>query len=157
MVHTLTKDKGYAAEMTILPKISNFAPFRNHHCAKFYTNAESNVDMTNVFQFLALLHNKWLFCPKMSNLGHIKPWTIAYILYKVMDYPCANLYTISSLSPCHTYTFSHGVRTATSKNYEDVVWTHGTALGLFQTCNKRDADAGELTWTPSHGVRYELF
>ena len=31
------------------------------------------------------------------------------------------------LSPCHTYTFWHGVCTATMKNYEDVVWTPGTA------------------------------
>ena len=34
----------------------------------------------------------------MSNLGYIKPCTIAYILYKIMDYSCANLNTIWSLN-----------------------------------------------------------
>ena len=34
----------------------------------------------------------------MSNFGYIKLCTIAYILYKVMDYPSANLYTIWSLN-----------------------------------------------------------
>ena len=61
--------------------------------------------------------------------------------FKIIFYICY----IQALSPCHTYTFSHGVRTATSKNYEDVMGTHETVLGLFQTCNNRDADAGELT------------
>ena len=92
------------------------------------------------------------------------PWnfmSVVWILSKSgdMHFFVPNLIgaIFSTLSPCHTYTFSHDVRTATSKNYEDVVRTHGTALELFQTCDKRDADAGELTWTPSHGVRYDLF
>ena len=34
------------------------------------------------------------FALKCLILDIIKPFAIAYILYKVMDYPCANLYTI---------------------------------------------------------------
>ena len=47
------------------------------------------------------LHQIWLFCPKMSNLEYNMPGTVAYILYNVMDYPCANAYTIWS-SNIHT-------------------------------------------------------
>ena len=70
----------------------------NRHCAKFYTNAYSNVDIWHIFSFffLQFLHKNGLFCPLMSNLSHIKPWTIAYILYKVMEYPCANSFTFWS-------------------------------------------------------------
>ena len=39
VVHNLTKDIGYASEMKVLPKLSNYTTFRNHHCAKFYINA----------------------------------------------------------------------------------------------------------------------
>ena len=41
----------------------------------------------------------------MSNLGYIEPWTIAYSLYKIMDYICANLYTIWSLNMNSTNIF----------------------------------------------------
>ena len=51
--------------------------------------------------FLRFLHQIWLFCPKMSNLEYIMPGIVAYILYNVMDYPCANVYTIWS-SNIHT-------------------------------------------------------
>ena len=37
----------------------------------------------------------------MSNLGYIMPDIVAYILYNIMDYPCANFYTIWS-SNIHT-------------------------------------------------------
>ena len=43
--------------------------------------------------FLRFLHQFWLLCPKMSNLGYIMPNIVAYILNNVMDYPCAKFYT----------------------------------------------------------------
>ena len=46
--------------------------------------------------FLWLLHTIWLFCPKMSNLGHIYPSAVTFILYNDMDYPSGNFYTIWS-------------------------------------------------------------
>ena len=49
------------------------------------------------FNFLRFFFHKiWLFCPKISNLGHIKPNTIANIFCRVIEYPCANTYTIRS-------------------------------------------------------------
>ena len=51
--------------------------------------------------FLRFLHQIWLFCPKMSYLEYIIPVIVAYILYNVMDYPSANVYTIWS-SNIHT-------------------------------------------------------
>ena len=41
----------------------------------------------------------------MSNLGYIKRCIIAYILYKIMDYTYANLYTIWSLNINSTNVF----------------------------------------------------
>ena len=70
----------------------------DYPCAKLYTIWSLNINSKNIFQFLAIFAQNGLFCPKMSNLGHNKHWTIAYILYKVIDYPCANLYTVWSLN-----------------------------------------------------------
>ena len=73
-----------------------FRIFINYHCAKYYNYALINADMTNISNVLRFLHKIWLFCPKISNVVHISPVIVVYILYKVMDYPCANCYTIWS-------------------------------------------------------------
>ena len=61
------------------PKLTNFRPnkleiidyifgkFMNHHCANFYTIRSSNINTTNIFQFLTILYRIWLFCPKFAN------------------------------------------------------------------------------------------
>ena len=66
--------------------------------ANLYTIESFNINSTNIFQFLGFLRKNGLFCPKMANFDYIKPCIIAYILYKVMNDPCVNLYTIWSLN-----------------------------------------------------------
>ena len=33
----------------------------NYHCAKFYTNMSTNMDSTNIFQFLAIFAQKFYY------------------------------------------------------------------------------------------------
>ena len=62
----------------------------NYYCAKLYTNISTNVDTTNIFQFLSnFAQNFLLFSPKKSNFGPIQFDIIAYILSKAMNYNCA--------------------------------------------------------------------
>ena len=46
--------------------------------------------MTNIFPFPTIFELNSLFCPQMSFLEHIKPASIAYVLYKFKNYPCAS-------------------------------------------------------------------
>ena len=45
----------------------------NYYCAKFYTNISTNMDATNIFQFLSIFaHNFYFFHKKKkSNFGPI--------------------------------------------------------------------------------------
>ena len=44
----------------------------NYQCAEFYTNISTNMDTTNIFQFLAIfIIEILLFYPKIANFGSI--------------------------------------------------------------------------------------
>ena len=59
----------------------------NYHCAKFYTNILTNMDTTNIFQFLSIFtQNFLLFYPPKSHFGPIQLGIIAYIVSKIMNY-----------------------------------------------------------------------
>ena len=59
----------------------------NYYCAKFYTNISTNIENTNIFQFLSIFaHNFYYFSPKKSNFGPIHLDIIADIVSKVMKY-----------------------------------------------------------------------
>ena len=42
----------------------------NYHCAKFDTNMSTNMDSTNIFQFLTIFaHNFYYFTKQIANFG----------------------------------------------------------------------------------------
>ena len=52
----------------------------NYNCAKFYANISTNVDTTNIFQFLAIFHIFFtILPPKMASFGTIQLVIIANI------------------------------------------------------------------------------
>ena len=52
-----------------------------YHCAKFYTNISTNMDTTNIFQFLAIFSIEiLLFYPKIAKFGSIQLGIIANII-----------------------------------------------------------------------------
>ena len=66
----------------------------NKHCAKFYTNTRTNMDIIydNAVHFCHFCMKFEYFLnilPQKYNLGHIKPDIIINIFCKVMEYPCA--------------------------------------------------------------------
>ena len=65
----------------------------NYYCAKFYTNISTNMENTNIFQFLSVFaHNFYYFSPKKSNFGPIQLDIIADIVSKVMSYNYAKFH-----------------------------------------------------------------
>ena len=59
----------------------------NDYCAKFYTNISTNMDTTNIFQFLMIFaQNFYFFPPKKSSFGPFQLDIIAYIFSKAMNY-----------------------------------------------------------------------
>ena len=65
----------------------------NYYCAKFYTNISTNMDTTNIFQFLSIFEqNFYYFPPKRSNFGPNQLDMIAYIVSKAMIYNFAKLH-----------------------------------------------------------------
>ena len=55
----------------------------NYHCAKFYTNMSTNMDYTNIFQFLAIFAQKfYYFTKKKLILGPI----LLRIMAKIVSY-----------------------------------------------------------------------
>ena len=65
----------------------------NYYCAKFYTNISTNMDTTNIFQFLSIfVQNFYYFPPKKSNFGPIQLDIIAYIVSKAMNYNYAKFH-----------------------------------------------------------------
>ena len=68
----------------------------NYYFAKFYTNISTNMDTTNIFQFLSIFAQNFYSPPqkKKSNFGPIKLDIIAYIVSKAMDY---------NYSKCHAF------------------------------------------------------
>ena len=58
-----------------------FIQYMNYHCTKFYTNISTNMDTTNIFQFLAILSIEFLlFYPKIANFGSLQLGIIANII-----------------------------------------------------------------------------
>ena len=65
----------------------------NYYSAKFYTNISTNMDTTNIFQFLSIFaQNFYYFPPKKSNFGPIQLDIIAYIVSKAMNYNYAKFH-----------------------------------------------------------------
>ena len=65
----------------------------NYYGAKFYTNISTNMDTTNIFQFLSIFaHNFYHFPPKKSNFGPIQLDIIADIVSKAMNYNFAKFH-----------------------------------------------------------------
>ena len=59
----------------------------NYYCANFYINISTNMDTTNIFQFLSIFaQNFYYFPPKKSNFGLIQLDIIAYIVIKAVNY-----------------------------------------------------------------------
>ena len=60
----------------------------NYYFAKFYTNISTNMENTNIFQFLSIFAQIFFyyFSPKKSNFGPIQLDIIADIVSKVMNY-----------------------------------------------------------------------
>ena len=59
----------------------------NYYCAKFYTNISTNMDASDVFQFLSIFaQNFYYFPPQKSNFGPFQLDIIAYIVSKTMNY-----------------------------------------------------------------------
>ena len=72
----------------------------NYYCAKFYTNISTNLDTTNIFQFLSIFaQNFYYFYPppkkKKSNFGPIQLDIIAYIVSKAMNYDYAKFHAFT--------------------------------------------------------------
>ena len=66
----------------------------NYYCAKFYTNISTNMDTTNIFQFLSIFAQSfYYFSPKKSNFGPFG--IIAYIVSKAMNYNFAKFHAFS--------------------------------------------------------------
>ena len=65
----------------------------DYYCAKLYTNISTNMDTTNIFQFLSIFaQNFYYFPPKNQNFGTIQLDIIAYIVNKAMNYNYAKFH-----------------------------------------------------------------
>ena len=65
----------------------------NYYCAKFYTNISTNIDTTNIFQFLSIFAQNFYYFPlKVSNYGPIQLDIIADIVSKAMNYNFAKFH-----------------------------------------------------------------
>ena len=61
--------------------------------SKFYTNISTNMDTTNIFQFLSIFaQNFYYFPPKKPNFGPIQLDIIANIVSKAMNYNYAKFH-----------------------------------------------------------------
>ena len=68
----------------------------NYYCAKFYTNISTNMDTTNIFQFLSIFaQNFYYFPPKKSNFGPFQLDILAYIDSKAINYNFAKFHAFS--------------------------------------------------------------
>ena len=64
-----------------------------YYCAKFYTNISTNIDTTNIFQFLSIFaHNFYYFAPKKSNFEPFQLGIISYVVSKAMNYNFAKFH-----------------------------------------------------------------
>ena len=58
-----------------------FTQDMNYHCANFYTNISTNMDITNIFPFLAIFNIEFLlFHPKIANFGSVQLGILANIV-----------------------------------------------------------------------------
>ena len=68
----------------------------NYYCAKFYTNISTNMDTTNIFQFLSIFaQNFYYFSPQKSNFGPFQLDIIVYIVSKAINYNFAKFHAFS--------------------------------------------------------------
>ena len=65
----------------------------NYHCAKFYTNISTNMENTNIFQFLAIFSQNFdYFTPKMAIFGPIQLGIIANIIIEIIKHKYAKFH-----------------------------------------------------------------
>ena len=65
----------------------------DYYCAKFYTNISTNMDTTNIFQFLSIFTQNFYYSPpQISNFGPIQLDIIAYIVSKAKNYNYAKFH-----------------------------------------------------------------
>ena len=67
----------------------------NYYCAKLYTDISTNMDTTNIFQFLSIFAQNFYYFPpqKNQNFGPFQLDIIAYIVSKAMNYNFAKIHT----------------------------------------------------------------
>ena len=62
----------------------------NYYCAKLYTNTSTNMDTTNIFEFLSIFAQHFYYFPpppkKNQNFGLFHLDIIAYAISKAMNY-----------------------------------------------------------------------
>ena len=64
-----------------------------YYCAKFYTNISTNMDTTNIFQFLSIFAQNFYYFPsKKSNFEPFQLGIIAYVVSKAMNYNFAKFH-----------------------------------------------------------------
>ena len=66
-----------------------FIKVMNYHCAKFNTNASSNMDTIKLFQFLAMFEQNFTVLTQIPDFGPIQLGIIAHISCKVINYHSA--------------------------------------------------------------------
>ena len=66
-----------------------FIKVMNYHCAKFNTNASSNMDTIKLFQFLAMFEQNFTVLTQIPDCGPIQLGIIAHISFKVINYHSA--------------------------------------------------------------------
>ena len=66
----------------------------NYNCANFHNNISTNMDTTNIFQFLSIFAQNFYYSPpqKKSNFWLIQLGIIAYIVSKAMNYNYAKFH-----------------------------------------------------------------
>ena len=67
----------------------------NYYCAKLYTNISTNMETTNIIQFLSIFAQNFYYSPppqKKINFGPIQLDIIAYIVSKAMNYNYAKFH-----------------------------------------------------------------
>ena len=102
----------------------------NYYCATFYTNISTNMDTTNIFQFLSIFEHFFFISPQKVNF--FLPFqldTIAYIVSKAMNYNFAKFYAfiknltidvifrwLCYVAVCNNYAICNKLQTALNCN-----------------------------------------
>ena len=64
----------------------------NYYCEKLYTNISTNMDATNIFQFLSIFAQNFYYPPPNQHFGPIQLDIIAYIVSKAMNFNYAKFH-----------------------------------------------------------------